>query len=1177
MSYGRKNFRTGLFVCLVIAASGFAAISEEKKDGTLALYPLCQEVTQMEFQADYREKKVFVTFDVGSTPVADKRMKVQCGIHTGSAFREEYSVKMNFSNGKATGSFPLPNPGKYYFVGLLELDGNRFFDIWKNFEVYENPGSDVSKKAFRKENIEFEYSVDPDDLTVTVRLDLTKTGVVSELLTGVGAVVLDGAKLPESASKMSFRRGQGHGTLHLPKPCKPGKYNILVRLEVKDGRSLLLKEDLVVPTTEWLGNRIGLEDVVLPPWTPMKRSGSTISCWGREYTFGKDGLPVSIRSAGKELLSRPVQVILSKNGKPVSWTGESVEVEKCTDTHAVVVGKAAAGGKKFKVRTTLEYDGFLYVELEPERAGALPFDSFTMEIPVQAERALYRHLFSVWILNLPGAVKPGNGVVETSEWKPFAWLGDNYRGLFWCNESDEMWPNRKGNAIEFVRNENEVVLRANIVKTGQKIKENWNHCFMLQATPVKSYNPRQARTMRIYGQGKTLEWVWPTPYNQLATTGLGFPAAVNPAEFAKHVNSFLEKKILVTPYTAPTFITDGLPETIFFKKYWWFGFEDPYCKRTGWKYNWYCAAPGGKGYADFLVWNVKKFTEQYKLSGYYYDQLHPYAYGGKSANVGYEENGIRYSTYPIRAQRQLYKRLYAVVKSQPWKTWQWGHMSAKMNIPVLSWLDGYFDGEHPFSALVRDKSYMEVMTLDTFRAEFIGRQWGLAPFFLPEMRGKIASDIEPTRELMAVGMVHDVPVCRLFCNGYEMDRIRRELDLFDYGNSDFYAYYDEIPPASTDMKDIYVSAYKHDNGSVLIVAANLSREKLDRTGKIRIDFNRLGVRPDKLMTWPDRKPVAHVNGEFELAVPKMNYRMLVLGTPPEVILPETPPFSESWMAMDVADRKLKCIEKLNEGKSLRIQGLGKYIAFMSEKVLDAQSGWQVVLSFKARGKGTGQAGIFINKDYSYGMIGNDWRTFKVTEKDQSFRFVFELKEPAMKSIRKVLAAFKDSDIVLSDYTVEIGKDIVRREPAKEPPASKPAAKKAVRPFDPWCIADMNLRKESSRYIFKTEKDVTIKGAGKSFLFFDPTAIPVKKGQKIQISFKAKGKGRTAAGYISYVDGWQGAKVVTRKLEANEFERLFGFVFEVEDEKAAIARSVFEIFPESELTVSDFRLVVREAE
>ena len=1171
----KKFLRAVMAVCLWTASLEIIAKSREETDGTLALNPLCQEATLMDCQADYGEKKMFVTFDVGRTPVPDKRMAVECGLSSsGLNFRKGYSVKMSFTNGKATGSFPLPKPGKYNLVGVLSLDGNYFFDIWKEIEIFDRSASDPAGKMFRKENIKFDYSINSDKMTVTVRLGLTKAGVVSELLTGHAAVVPDGKGMPPVAKKMNFRRGRGQIEIPLPKPYKPGKYNILVKLDVKGRDGLLLKKDLIVPSTEWLGNKIGLEDVVLPPWTPIKRRGNTITCWGREYTFGKDGLPVSIKSAGRELLSRPIRILLSKNGKPLSWTGISLRIEKFSDSHAVIVGQSEAAGRRFQIRTTLEFDGFMFVSIEPVQKNVLPFDNFTMEIPLYSERALYRHLFSVWILNLPGAVKAGNGIVETSGWKPFAWLGDNYRGLFWCTESDEMWSNRKGNAIEFVRNENEVIFRTNVIKAGQKIKPNWNYSFMLQATPVKSYDPRKARTMRVYGPGKTLDWLWPNPKSPRATTGVGFPEAVNPKEFTKSVNALLKKNILVTPYTAPTFIADGLPETVFFKKNWWFGFEDPSWTRTGWKYSWYCASPAGKGYADFLVWKTKKFVEQYKLSGFYFDQLHPYAYSGKSANAGYEENGVRYATYPIRAQRQLFKRLYAVIKTQPWKTWIWGHMSAKMNIPVLTWLDGYYDGEHPFATLVKNKSYMEVMTLDTFRAEFIGRQWGLAPFFLPEMRGKIAAANEPTRELMAVGMVHDVPVCRLFCNGYEVDRIRRELDLFDYGNSDFYAYYDDVPPASTDMKDVYVSAYKHDNGSVLIVAANLSKEKLDRSGKIRINFSRLGVRPDKLMTWPGRKSITLDGDGFETTVPKMDYRMFVLGTPPEITL-AAPPAFEGWTATAVADRKLDCIRPLDNGNALRIRGTGKYITFMSEKVHKAQNGDQAVISFKAKGKGTGQVGIFINKDFSYSMIGSDWRTFQTTEKEQKFQFVFNLKKPKMKSIRGTLAALKNSDILISDYTIRIGKDLVKPQAAKKslPPASASSKKNLA--FKGWVIADLNIRKNSAKHIRKTDKNMVIKGEGKSFLFFDPSEIQIKKGQKVQISFKARGKGSANAGFISYSSGWLGAKVVGKKFDLKDFDRSFGFIFEITDEKASIVRSAFSVCPTTDMTVSDYKISVME--
>ena len=40
--------------------------------------------------------------------------------------------------------------------------------------------------------------------------------------------------------------------------------------------------------------------------------------------------------------------------------------------------------------------------------------------------------------------------------------------------------------------------------------------------------------------------------------------------------------------------------------------------------------------------------------------------------------------------------------------------------------------------------------LDTFRAEYMGRQWGIMPFFLPEFPASYARQVEPTRGLESV-------------------------------------------------------------------------------------------------------------------------------------------------------------------------------------------------------------------------------------------------------------------------------------------------------------------------------------------------------------------------------------------------------------------------------------------
>ncbi|MBR6371761.1 MAG: hypothetical protein IKS20_01125, partial [Victivallales bacterium] len=864
-----RKSRVWRILLILFVMLGCVLVGQEIKQETgVALYPLCQEASKMDYFLDFKHKKVRVVFDTGKTAIPDERIELECYVW-GTKIRRT----AKFYDGKAVCELPMPEPGKYNLGGILRLDGNFFFDLFRMLQIPEK----APEPVFDAGNMKLTYSVDPDDMTLEVKVDASLTGVDNGKLSG--EVSFAGTK-----AKLQFANCVGKVIVPLPKPCVPGKQDIIADLTDGNGAKVQLKSVLTIPSTEWLGNKIGLDDVVLPPWTPLRRKGSSIFCLNREYVFGKDGLPSQIVSAGKQILSAPITLKMSKDGKEVKWQPRKMRIESCTDTKAKIVGVGAANGSEIQIVTELEYDGYMYIVARPLGTGELPFDELSLELPVKRENALYRHLFSVYKVVLPKSVPEGEGIVEESPWRPFAWLGDNYRGLFWCCESDEMWPNRDGNAVQFIRDAKSVTLRLNVIKAGQKIKKDWNLAFMLMATPVKNYDARKNRKTRLYGYGKNLEF----NFGPGTTVGCGFVKSDPKVDLAERVKLLQERGVRVTPYTVPTFMTYAMPESVFFKKYWWFGFDDAAILNSGWPEAWYCSSPAGKGFADFLVWHAKEYLEKNYLNGFYYDQFHPYAYAGKSAGTGYEENGVYRATYPIRAQRQLFKRLYSLVRSQPRDTWVWAHMSAKMNIAALSWNDGYFDGEHPFAALVRDKSYMEVMSLDTFRAEFIGRQWGLAPFFLPEMRGEMVKTPDATRELMAMGMVHDVPICRLWVDSYEVDRIRRELDLFDYGNSDFYAYYDDVPPASTDMKEVYVSAYKHDNGSVLFVAANLSAEKMDRTGTIRIDRKCLKVGAGKYISWPDRKPMEADGDVIKLTVPKMGYRMFVLGNPPEIELPDMP-------------------------------------------------------------------------------------------------------------------------------------------------------------------------------------------------------------------------------------------------------------------------------------------------
>jgi hypothetical protein len=264
--------------------------------------------------------------------------------------------------------------------------------------------------------------------------------------------------------------------------------------------------------------------------------------------------------------------------------------------------------------------------------------------------------------------------------------------------------------------------------------------------------------------------------------------------------------------------------------------------------------------------------DRYGLDGYYHDNTHPYGCARIEAGCGWKLGDRVYPTYPILAYRDLYRRIYAVVKSHNRPTFNMAHMSGKVCIPILAYEDAYLDGEN-FRGVVKG-DYMDVLPLDTFRAEFLGRQWGIMPYFLPEFSAPYDGQVEPTRGLVAMLMVHDVAPWVIWCNAKVFEEAFDALDAFGYVDAGFVPYFDPKPPAATEMKGVLVSAYTKP-GKALVIVANLSRE--DRSGTVRIDFARLGLKPGAVLSWPDKKAMT-LNGDVvTLDVPKQGYRLLFVG------------------------------------------------------------------------------------------------------------------------------------------------------------------------------------------------------------------------------------------------------------------------------------------------------------
>jgi hypothetical protein len=722
------------------------------------------------------------------------------------------------------------------------------------------------------------YQIDGLVNKVNVRLDTGGADVPDAQLHAKLAVVAKGQALPEDTQVVGFTDGQVSQAM--PLPARAGDYDVVALVMPEAGQAFELRRPLTIPTTDWLGNRIGMDDKVLPPWTPMRRDGTALSCWNRRYTFGGAILPTQINSAGADLLARPVALNLTSGGKPVAWAQQRMAPTSSSPTRCELKGvadaKVGAVEARFRSHVTAEYDGLVLIEIGCDKPAELPLDGLTIDVPVKAEHALYEHRWEPTWKPSSGYVRKGEGVVDKTAFVPFAWLGDNDRGLFWCCESDEMWPNRAAeDCIQILRSGSEIVLRLNVLAAGQKLPANWNLVFALQATPVKPM-PRDWRKWRLTGWretvGANVEIVWPYAGKENSLSAFGYPEAQNLPVFRKYIDDLHKRGIKAVPYLCLTWLTDGIPEWQYFRRVWDAVGIDPSIPAAGWRHGWHLVSPVARGYSDFIIWKTRQFMEQSGIDGMYHDQTSPYPSSALDAGLGYLRDGRPMATYPILGYRALYRRNYAMAKSLGRETFTMAHMSGKVLAPVLAYDDSYLDGEY-FVGVVKD-SYMDVMTLDAFRAEHMGRQWGMMPFFLPEFDGENQAKIEPTRGLMALLMIHDVSPWAIWCNGKVADEAFRALDKFGYAAADFLPYFDPKPPATTDMKDVYVSAYTRPDRRALLIVGNVGKE--DRKGEVRIDAARLGLPLTRVLNWPDAKPLAVSNGRVELEVPRLGYRMVLV-------------------------------------------------------------------------------------------------------------------------------------------------------------------------------------------------------------------------------------------------------------------------------------------------------------
>ncbi len=236
----------------------------------------------------------------------------------------------------------------------------------------------------------------------------------------------------------------------------------------------------------------------------------------------------------------------------------------------------------------------------------------------------------------------------------------------------------------------------------------------------------------------------------------------------------------------------------------------PICPRSAW--------------ADFLADGLQRLFREFGPDGIYSDGLSiPPECSNALHGCGYlGEDGTRHPTVPIFAVREAMKRFARILEQQRKETLFVCHMSGYVTLPSLAFCDAYLDAEHLTG---RPRPFR--LSLDAFRAEFMGHNFGIPAYFLVYDWHQGMT----TTEALAISLLHDTEVPWSF---EAMAPVWRIWEQFGVEQARFLPYWQPGSWLRAVPRGVKASLYHKPNGEGLLVAANLS--ETDVSGTLRLKW-----------------------------------------------------------------------------------------------------------------------------------------------------------------------------------------------------------------------------------------------------------------------------------------------------------------------------------------------------
>jgi len=672
----------------------------------------------------------------------------------------------------------------------------------------------------------------------------------------------------------------------------------------------------------WLGSSEGVSRRVPPPWIPLEVSQhnrvTTVSCWGREYTFAGKNLVSTVAAADADLLAAPITVRAIVSGRQVRWQRAEVDVVAQSRDRVLLTSRAvAARGLSLTARIQIDFDGMIRLDWELSTRRALQLDALSVDVPMRPEVARYVYHFpGSWGQSRNVGALPSDGI--RLGFRPFVWLGDEERGFSWFAESDQGFSLRDPEgAIEVIPGSNVTLMRVNLVTLparllpgsgeesastftghgeetqpvvpGGLVTERLQYAMGLQATPVKPVES-DAWEQRIYCINQSTEGFRPrlrvsnALLDRLVAAGVravvlfehwadaeGYVRTPHDRAVRKIVDACHQRGLKVLLYHS-FLISDLIDE--------WqaIGKDCLVVPKGGYPVFHYQPQPDQSAwrvclnslYQDLLVHGMAEAMDRYDTDGVYLDGTeYPFACANTEHGCGsLQPGGAIAPTYPLFAVRSAMRRIHEVVRSRRRHGLINVHNSTCMTIPTLGWATSYWDGEQ-FQGVGAGTDVAALLPLDAFRAEFMGRQWGVPAEFL------LAGAAYTYEQAWSFSLLHDVPVRPIAARDLELiSRIWRTMDDFGRQQAEWLPYWRNADEVSVSPHDCYVSLYRHPRHGVLAVVANLSTR--ETTVRWTLDLAALGLDAENLHAVDalDGGPVTLKSGAGAVRLPPLGWKLL---------------------------------------------------------------------------------------------------------------------------------------------------------------------------------------------------------------------------------------------------------------------------------------------------------------